>query len=1102
MLKYLITTLLILNPLTLAVAATWHVSPQGSDENDGTSPATAFATVQHGLDQMQSGDTLILAPGEYFEAASISDIGTDGALTTIRSAIPGSAVLRGDVPAPEFKRADGYDFVYVATLDTDLPVQVVNERDSLRVLQAVGNVAELEFKPGAFYFDAPSKRLYLSTSDARPPSEHDITLTLLKGEGLLARNATNLVIEGIGATGFNIGEYGEGGAGIALEDSRDSVIRDCTAWFNGFGIEIRSGDPDSGGNVIEQCLAWGNSSPFTNFRRGGITAMRHRNDTIRDSEAYYNTATGIYLRIHGDDSVPGHLIDNIGWGNRWDLIIKTNPGNSLSTIERSIGDSVRERSNPRNGLYRELVGGNYAEWPADTIFLDDEEGLVMEDEFADPQNRDYRLQATSRFRGTAPDGGDRGPFPYKANVYFVSENGDDGEDGLSASKAWRTLKHATAQLQPGDTLYIEPGMYSADLDLTVRGTDEALVSIRGRGREPVQLDGTLSVQDSSFVEFERLRFTKAVKVQGGNSISFSHCTFSGSGGVFADATEGLTLRHCAFNSDTRPAVAASGIQGLTLTGNHIHATSAPAIEIDETTQVRYADYNAYPYAPQRAWSARPGSNVEAHSLDTSAYAGSAQLDAVLQTRGPLGRHLGPFALDPLEQPLALLEGPRVHSTSATTANIEWLANLPCEVEIAWGSDPQQLNNRVRIDADSFGTFSLTGLAPDTRYYFKVVALRESTKVVGQHTLVTLGKLLPTTLDTEPLGFTTAASDRAPVTWHVSPSGDNANDGTSASSPLATIQAAANRANVGDTVLIGSGEYIEQVRIRSTGAEGKPITFRAADDAEVVLAAGPAELSDAFTVHNKSHLQFDHMSLLSMQFNLYRADDIAISRIYAGRYSRGYAPGFLHADLCDGLRIANCIALSAKSGPRIRGCDNVHIRNSVFYRNMINQLIIECLPGASVIVENCIFTDGLETKSRAAMIELGRAVGFYETNNCYYPRQSRWEEKPIVRLYSDFAFERARVALNIPEPTVSHPVVEELLPMNFEEMQEYFGNHGSIVADPEFAGLSEYPGIDANGNPRYTVDRMTGMGVIPFENFFATNPELIERDIGLQRSAFE
>ncbi|SCC91330.1 hypothetical protein THIX_10371 [Thiomonas sp. X19] len=44
---------------------TYYVSPTGSDGNNGTSMATAFATPQHAADIVQAGDTVLIAAGTY-----------------------------------------------------------------------------------------------------------------------------------------------------------------------------------------------------------------------------------------------------------------------------------------------------------------------------------------------------------------------------------------------------------------------------------------------------------------------------------------------------------------------------------------------------------------------------------------------------------------------------------------------------------------------------------------------------------------------------------------------------------------------------------------------------------------------------------------------------------------------------------------------------------------------------------------------------------------------------------------------------------------------------------------------------------------------------
>ena len=44
----------------------WYVNAkQGSDSNDGRSPATAFKSLLRAVDAASAGDTILIAPGAY-----------------------------------------------------------------------------------------------------------------------------------------------------------------------------------------------------------------------------------------------------------------------------------------------------------------------------------------------------------------------------------------------------------------------------------------------------------------------------------------------------------------------------------------------------------------------------------------------------------------------------------------------------------------------------------------------------------------------------------------------------------------------------------------------------------------------------------------------------------------------------------------------------------------------------------------------------------------------------------------------------------------------------------------------------------------------------
>ena len=82
-------------PAATAVTAdpgrTLYVAPGGSDSGAGTA-ADPWATIQHAVDQGEPGDTILLAPGTY-AGARIERSGTAGAWITLRSEVPGAAVV-------------------------------------------------------------------------------------------------------------------------------------------------------------------------------------------------------------------------------------------------------------------------------------------------------------------------------------------------------------------------------------------------------------------------------------------------------------------------------------------------------------------------------------------------------------------------------------------------------------------------------------------------------------------------------------------------------------------------------------------------------------------------------------------------------------------------------------------------------------------------------------------------------------------------------------------------------------------------------------------------------------------------------------------------
>ncbi|MBN1774628.1 MAG: VCBS repeat-containing protein [Deltaproteobacteria bacterium] len=90
--------------------------------------------------------------------------------------------------------------------------------------------------------------------------------------------------------------------------------------------------------------------------------------------------------------------------------------------------------------------------------------------------------------------------PSSGRTYYVSPTGDDSADG-AAGTPWRGLARAVSALGPGDTLYLQEGVFAEALTLTVSGTAEAPILVAGDPvGGPAVLDGTgLSLEEDGLV---------------------------------------------------------------------------------------------------------------------------------------------------------------------------------------------------------------------------------------------------------------------------------------------------------------------------------------------------------------------------------------------------------------------------------------------------------------------------------------------------------------------------------------------------------------------------------------------------------------------------
>jgi hypothetical protein len=936
----------------------------------------------------------------------------------------------------------GYRFVYAARFDRK-PNAVV-EHNAMHVLTAKANVAELEFNPGFFHYDAASRTLYISNLDLGPPGRCRYTVSLNAQSGLALYSPRRVVIDGLAATGFHPGW------GILLGAPVSCTVRNCISFMNVGGVTLQPveglGKGDGGANnVVEGCVCYGNTF-------GGIVRYGANNDVIRNCRTYRNVTEGEehfgimhYARMTG----PLLIKNNISWGQNFNYSVKG--GNQQERLENCVGLGYVRIATGK--MSHNLIGGGNeydrasTNAPADTILRLREKDLDEDVEFADPANLDFRLQPDSRFRGTAPDGTDRGPFPYAANIFYASPAGNDEASGLSMRTPWRTLARALKGLRPGDTLYLAEGEY-AGAAWSNAGNGETPIRIGARGRGTVIVTGPLSLAGAAAIALERLNFARGVTLSKSRGLTFRNCTFFGpADGLSADQVEDLKITHSVF---VRVPLHLRKSTAVTLSGNLYANAGKPAVRLDDAGAIRYSDYNNYG-RPAQSWEVNGAtwsfddvqqrhdrySQTLAPEFTTEKGVPRLANDIAMKSLGPRSTALGIHHEHDVTPKKLALVGPFLHSTSDTTADIEWWASHPAVFSLAWGETPETPKTvRGFRGPERFNTFSLTGLQPGQTYYVRIVSA-DASRVDA-----TLAVLEP---EGPPLSFKTAPRPADPRVYYVAPDGDDGNSGRHRERAFRTICRAAAEVGPGDTVMIAAGEYNETVRIRAAGTKDRPITFRCVPGEKAVHRA--EDLARSFQVVAKPDNRFDGLYFRGQGFwregfVVRRSPRVQITRCLNAMVDAVESPE---------MRVRNCVLHGGWTSLALSRCPDSLVENNVFIMTILRQLTAD----APAVVRRNVFCECVRNKTHQTLLQLSENVR--ESDNCFY---LRWPE-------------------------------EERLAVNNRPLPEYRVRTGSnaFAANPMMPGTpGRYQGWQRASDE-------------DFDEFFATNPELILRGIGLQPEAF-
>src|SRR5690606_924590 len=271
-----------------------------------------------------------------------------------------------------------------------------------------------------------------------------------------------------------------------------------------------------------------------------------------------------------------------------------------------------------------------------------------------------------------------------------------------------------------------------------------------------------------------------------------------------------------------------------------------------------------------------------------------------------------------------------------------------------------------------------------------------------------------------------------------------------------------------------------------------ITFRNLPGEKVEFTSGEKLLESSWVLNRKDHIVID-----GFYFGQFRLDggaggsvrvitlrdssDVTISRCFNDNRGRGYGPGFLTVLGGENVTVSNCVTITGFNSMGIRGCSNFRLQHSVVVVPMIQATMITAgSGGAPARIENNIFTDNSAYKLKIWFQEWKGQDDIVDKNNDYFLRVPDDEKK----LFWILSFQENGKDLG-------H------VRMSLAEYRKRVAATNSIIADPQFAGLARPHQATAYG-PDAFLGRLDSLD---FPDFYATNPEVVKRGMGLQPEQF-
>jgi hypothetical protein len=894
-----------------ATAMEYFVSVSGDDKQDGKTWAQSLRTISNGIPRLKPGDTLTIGPGIYQESIRCTLAGTSNAPITIRAARPRSVCLDGFVSTPRFTRVAGMNYTYSTPATVPDEESIVMERKTGKRLRRCPNPTAVEQVLGSCCVDLEKGLLYVHATDSSDPNNMNICISVVadgmyfeaRGSGTNVIGARNLIIDGLEIRGYSGVNRRFGGHGLGFEDAEDVVVRNCEIHDCGYGIWFRhkSYRLKLLNNAVYRC--WYSYMESGNIQMNGDT----HNSVVAGNRVFDTEYYGLRTYSAGG---PGTIFEsNIVWNCQAENIGGFKGGTpGIVRYNISSGYSGHIGDKPGDEYHNTVFGESGKEKNTlrdgtDLFYGDFKDPRCLPDaKLVDPVNWDFRLQSDSPARGKAPDGTDLGACPYRGDVFFVSPGGDDKAEGTSVASAWKTLARACAAAKPGQTILLCAGTYAETLVPGVSGKKDKPLVFRRRGNDEVRLTGKgensygADLRERSFIRLEGLDIsgykTAGISAGGAGSagIEIVRCVVRDNIGAGIILGEGkIEVKQCTLAGNKQYGLQLTGKTGdVAVTSCILAMNQAGQISVKSPSLSFYSDYNdlwgtSTPLAQWHgkavdnfsAWQAASGQDQFSRSSDPL-FADQAKGDYRLKNESPC--EAGGMAwcdqggavrevLPPVHKIARLTVG----GITPTTATISWWTEKEeGNTRLEWGPTPQ-LGQEIfrRFEHVNFHHVTLTGLKPDTTYYFRAHSQSPGWLMHDNPVLWAKEEEMKRAEAQSAVGeFRTVSKEPAARTLYVSRQGQDENDGLSAAKSFRHINRAANQALPGDTVVIEPGQYEELVMPLNSGLPERPITFKSSGWAPVIID-GHSLQPMMVAILGKSHIIIEGFHFKGQLYHQYR-----------------------------------------------------------------------------------------------------------------------------------------------------------------------------------------------------------------------------------------